>query len=168
MIDEKGRLFGKVNIIDLAFVLLLALAVGFYALTSGRGLETAVPNPNITIVVESEPLRPTVGDDIKPGDEISIWNGSTSLVIGKVDKVEFVPYPNRADVDGKIVVAPDPVYKMARLTITGPGLVGKNTITMNSQVVMEGYKFYIRSSRSNFYVVVTDVIIHDAAAEGTE
>lgn len=162
MIDDKGRLFGKVNIIDLAVVVLLGLGVIFYASTGGRALDKSVQTAMITIKVDSEQLHAPNAEDIKPGDEIAIWNGSTTLVIGKVDNIEIRPYPSRAPVDGKLVVAPDPIQRLATITITGPGIVGKHNISMNNQVVLVGTRFTIRSEKSHFLVAVREMSYKEA------
>lgn len=162
MIDEKGRLFGRVNIVDLLVVLVLIAGLSFYAGSRG-GLQRAVPTVPMTITVESEPVHPGVATDIAPGDEVAIWNGSTTLVIGKVDKIEFLPYPNRATVDGRVVVADDPVQQMVRLTLTGPAARGRNIVTMNSQVVMLGTRFQLRSAQSNFLVAVREMHFPEGA-----
>jgi hypothetical protein len=157
VIDEKGRLWGKVNIIDLAIVLVVVAGLLFYV--AGRSLNKAVPTTEVTMVLESEPLYPGSGEDIKPGDKIDLFNGSTNLELGTVEQIEFSPYPNRATQDGKVLVAPDPVQRLARLRVTGKAVIGKNVVTINNQVVMVGSRFTIRSKRSQFLVAVRELTV---------
>jgi hypothetical protein len=75
LLDPKGRLFGKVNILDLALVL-LAIAVGaalFMKLTPAYRPAPAMPAPgaglNARIVIRLEPDCAWLAEHIAPGDK---------------------------------------------------------------------------------------------------
>lgn len=166
LLGENGRLWGKVNIIDIAVVLLIIVGIVLFR-TPKAGLEKKVPTVDVTAVVESDAVSGEIADDIKVGDQLNAWNGSTAVPIGKVEKIEIVPYPVRVPVEGELVLANDPERKVVRITVTGKGLVGRNVVTMGSQVVLAGTSFSVRSQKSNFPVTVTQVDYQDAS-EGAE
>lgn len=157
LIDERGRLGGKVNILDAAVAAVLALALVLWGV-SGRARPTdVVKDSRITIVVDSEPVYPGA-DDIRVGEKAFLFNGSTSFELGTITKVEVQPYPSRAPLpDGRIVVAPDPVQKLVRLTIEGQGSASPNLITMQGQAMLVGYRFRLRTPRTDFLVAVRDI-----------
>ncbi len=61
LIDEKGRIFGKINIIDICLVLVIVLAVGGFFLKKASVSETQTVYKDITYTVKIEAIRkPTV------------------------------------------------------------------------------------------------------------
>ena len=69
MLDEKGRLFGKINIIDLLVVLLVlvvAAVVAIKLLGGGDGLPGAEgTSTHLTYTVEVDGVKPEVYENLK-------------------------------------------------------------------------------------------------------
>lgn len=85
ILDEKGRIFGVVNIIDAFVVFLVVAAAGMgAAILFGVGGETSVETTEpVTVTVRAENVAPFVADAIEEGpvnsdDIVGIKNVSTS------------------------------------------------------------------------------------------
>ncbi len=115
IINEKGKLFGKINIIDLSVILILVLSVAaiVYKFGFSAHKEAGVTDTTLHYEFKIKAVRQMSVDCLKVGDEMTDWE--TGTPIGKiVDKrveqaVEFVnmadgslgveqPIPNKFDV----------------------------------------------------------------------
>lgn len=69
LIDSKGKLFGKINIIDLTLILLIGalIAGGAYKLSNLRNVSTENQEP-ISVTIEIEEGQKGLADAIKKGD----------------------------------------------------------------------------------------------------
>lgn len=77
IIDENGRLFGKISVIDLLVIaLVLVLALALYVknalISSGNEEEPDLPKQTITIQVWAEAQRPYVFNSLHVGD--NVWD----------------------------------------------------------------------------------------------
>lgn len=110
IINEKGKLFGLINIIDLALLLIIAaLAVGGVLYMRREGPVETVDKQDYLVTILCEDFSQDVADAIIPGDRLYFGNSFTNLEIMEVD-----PQPAKMDVfmpDGTIVVAEHPELK---------------------------------------------------------
>lgn len=117
IINEKGKLFGIINIIDLALLLVIAaLAVGalLYVRREGSPAEE-LQTKDFYVTILCKEQRQEVVDAIKVGDLLYFGNAFTNLEIMEVraDPAKFdVPMP-----DGTIVYADHPKLKDIYVTI---------------------------------------------------
>ncbi len=91
LLDENGRIGGKVNIADLIVVVLLILAVaviGVRVSTLGRTGEGVELNTN-QYVVKVDQVRQYTVDSFREGDEL--YNKEDGTHIGTVKAIESVP-----------------------------------------------------------------------------
>ena len=95
MIDEKGRLFGKINIVDLLVIIvvvILAVVLGTKLLGGGGGLSGGSPATRLTYTVRVDGVQPEVYEDLQkwiPGDRLM---ASGELLPGQVLAVESQPH----------------------------------------------------------------------------
>ncbi len=111
MIDENGKLFGKVNIIDAgAFVLIVLGLLGFFVVRSNRseaqGNQAATKTIQFDLFVQGSYGNPEV---FKVGDKVAINIRNQPAGIATIEKVKidtrtlsFLP------ADGKLKSFPDP------------------------------------------------------------
>jgi hypothetical protein len=88
VLDEKGRLFGLVNVVDVLVVLLvLALIIGGMALIQTTGEETTEgPDATRYVTLDFGTLEPYVASQIEVGDT---WNNSAGESITITDVYRF-------------------------------------------------------------------------------
>lgn len=90
MIDNKGKIFGKINILDLSIVLIILLAIGLMFVKFN--INPVLDNKeeitfNYTVTVKG--VRNFTVNAFQENDEI--FEGSTENSLGKIIKVEKVP-----------------------------------------------------------------------------
>ncbi|MBT9259155.1 MAG: DUF4330 domain-containing protein [Clostridiales bacterium] len=123
MIDAQGRLFGRINIIDLAVLLLVLLLAGRIAygwfVQKPAVEQTLRP---ITFQVLVEKVRQPTADAFKVGDVV--YDTRTNQRLGVLKAVEVRPAVLlKVNDDGTKTEVPSDIYREVLLTIEGPGQV---------------------------------------------
>ncbi len=157
VVDSKGRLFGKVSILDLgaALVILLVLfGIFIFPGTSGSVAQVNIPTKPVEIEVVVRVAGQNTESLFKPGEKTSIIirnQPSGEITVKEVKELPdnvFVPQP-----DGKVQVIPDPrpESKLSRnllLTLQGnaqvteKGLVlGGNKMKIGAPIELEGINY---------------------------
>ena len=138
LIDNKGRLFGLVNIIDLAVLLLIAAIAARVGLKSR--LLTAV-NPStlkaVEVVLLVEDVRSATADAVAEGD--TVLNTKSNAVLGQLVKKEVIPAVKEIETsDGRLVKAESPYRKDVYITVRGQGQVTGNVIILGGYEMRVG------------------------------
>lgn len=152
VIDENGRLFGKISVIDLLVIaLVLVLALALYVknalINSGKEEEPDLPEQTITIQVWLEAQRPYVFNSLHVGD--NVWNperfdGETYL--GVITAVEAVNDPGTVlitNLDGSVERAEAEGTVDMLVTIECTGVQDGRTYFLN-----DGFSVGINSNRN--------------------
>ena len=106
MIDKKGKLFGKINIVDLLFVLLIVAVacVTVYKFGFSTHKNINQTDTKIQYVLKVSGVRDFTADSINVGDEI--YDDESDKFIGVVEAVEKKQAMDHiAKQDGTIVYA---------------------------------------------------------------
>lgn len=110
IIDEKGKLFGKLNLIDLLVVIILVAAILFLAIrfTRGSGADPINSSTKLTYTTLVANVTPEVYDEVQR--QMAAAGGrdqlmaSGDLLDAYVTKVESRPHINyQADANGVVV-----------------------------------------------------------------
>ncbi|HHW27023.1 MAG TPA: DUF4330 domain-containing protein [Firmicutes bacterium] len=131
LLDKKGRVFGKVSIVDLAIVLVLIAAGLWFAYAKfGRDLkaETAAREVPVEYTIVVAGVRPTTAEALAKGGKV--FEFKTGAEIGTIKSVTTEPgdvWSMGTDgkwtrVEGKV-----DVY----VTVTATAREGENVITIN-------------------------------------
>lgn len=113
MLDEKGRLFGKINIIDLLVLLLIvavAVVVGIKLLGGGGLLGNDAQGATITYTVKVSGVDPTVYDNIKGYKGDALMASGTVIAGSEIMDITQTPHTASATIDtqsGALVVPLD-------------------------------------------------------------
>lgn len=172
-IDSKGRLFGKLSLLDLGaalVILLVVIGIFFFPGTSGTGvaqLDVKQQAIEVDLIVQGLRIR-----DPKLLERELETRKTTDVIIrnqpyGRVDvkSVELLPKTVYVPLaDGRVVAKPDPrpeeQYKtdwlitiggQAQVTSTGP-VLGNNKVKIGTPIELEGMDY-------NFNASVIDVRI---------
>lgn len=164
MIDEKGRLFGKINIIDLlALLVVIALAVALAVNLAGgstadgsEGTSSPSPSPTedpetsiIEYTVKYSRMDPAEYEQIKAsfdgGDRQFMTNGGIEVEGSEVIGLRAEPYATSVvDENGKLIHQTDPYYLDVYFTArseTSNAILNK----VNTQEVRIGRTFIIKT-----------------------
>lgn len=133
LIDEKGRLFGKINLIDLAVILVVVVAVGALAMKFfGNDAVDAVKNPDVTISYE------VVCEDVP----LSVAEYCTENYSGQLlSSGKLLP----AYITGCTMTETAEGYDLY-FTIEGTCSYTGNTYSMGSQEVRVGMEHLVKTS----------------------
>lgn len=142
MIDKQGKLFGKINIIDLVVVLLvLLLAVG---VLYRQKADNVIVNPEtVTMKVVCPFVYPDVVPSIEVGDQL-VANAQPVPVY--VTEKEVKPATvTVSKTDGSMVLRTNPFRKDIFLTIEG-----KTSAITAGEITLGGQK--VRVGKEDYYV----------------
>lgn len=121
MIDREGRLFGRVNLVDLVIVLLVVAFAGRLAF-SWWVQKPAVDqsNPTITFTALVQAVRQPTADAIHVGDVV--YDTRSNALLGTVTavRIEAAPVLEQHE-DGTQTERLSKVYKDVYVTIRGTG-----------------------------------------------
>ncbi len=147
IINEKGKLFGLINIVDLSIiVLILLIGTVFLLKTMGKdvGPITSVENQqNITVTFRSAVRNDEQIKALKENDQlISILKPTSARVKSIVFSDLEVPI-NTAD--GRAVYSVDPKRKELTVKFTMTTARGSEIIKLDSQEVAVGKQFTLKT-----------------------
>lgn len=146
-LDEKGRVFGKISVIDLVVVLVLVVAGAWFAYAKfGRNLEADVAARQqpieYTIIVPT--LRPTTAEALAMGG--SVFEFKTGANIGTIRGVKTEPCEVWTIIgDGTWLKVKDDGKVDAYVTVSSTARVGEDTITVNGVEVRVGLSLGIKT-----------------------
>lgn len=146
--DKKGKLFGRLNIIDfiaLVVVFLLIAGVGYkYVFT---GVKSITNNPDLLqYTVSITDVRNYTADALEINDKI--YDSKTDTYMGRIIGKEVIPYKDYiTKTDGNVVLAEKPERVEVLLTLEVPGVEnaygflasGKRDINRQSTMQLESY-----------------------------
>jgi hypothetical protein len=152
-LDERGRLFGRVNIVDLmvlALVLIVAARLGLKSRVL-RAVNPSTVKP-VEVVLVVEDVRQATADAMQEGE--TVLNTKSNAVLGKLVKKEVRPAQKEVQTaDGRLVLAESPFKKDVYLTVRGEGQVTSNVIILGgaemrvgASVAVKGLKFSVNST----------------------
>lgn len=140
MIDEKGKLFGFINIIDLVVILLILAVGGAWYYRHQEPVQVATHTA--TVYMECPNLLPEIADQIKTGDKL-MARGQLQPVVVKSVRMEAAKDSDTGP-DGQLVIQKHPFRKDVYLTVEGPISYTGAEIYMAGQAIRAGidkYKF---------------------------
>jgi len=163
LIDEKGRLGGRVNVIDLLVlvaVLVVAARVAYVRLAPSGVKSYQDKERPLEVLVVVGAVRDATVQAIKVGDRVRETKSNDFL--GEVIQVEVRP----AEVvtqgpDGRFYEGPSGSRKDAWILLRGPGRVSENTILLGTREIRVGTQLGLKT---NLYAVTATVMKIDTGA----
>ena len=157
IIDKKGKLFGKINIIDLLLIIAIVAAVGLAGYKFLGGGDDSNSDKNAIIKFYAEEVSEFVLDDtIHEGDVVS--DVQTRAILGRVTSVEIndsVCYA--ADSTGHWVKSPKPDFKSVLITAETRGTKFDHGIIIDSNKYYIGHSFTLAAGGAKIYLRVYDI-----------
>jgi len=152
LFDEKGRIFGKISIIDLLLVILVLAGIAWFGYAMlGKNLrqETAAREKPIEITVVVTGIRPGTAEAIK--NSTKMFEFKTGAYVGDVVGVKTEPSKGWSVApDGSWLRLPTEDKVDAYVTIRGNARFGEDVITMNGVEVRVGTTIGLKSKLSVF------------------
>ena len=145
LIDGKGRLFGKINIVDLLIVLLIIVIVGgVYFVFFGGADKQVVETTKVVYDFEITNVNKDFVDAINSGDPIrdSTRGNELGTVISKTSKNATML--NEDLINGRYVIADVPNAYDVVITIEAKADITPANIIVGGVEVKVGKKFFIK------------------------
>ena len=136
LLDEKGRLFGKISVVDIGVLLLIFALLGgiYYRYFAVDKNNSAAKFDTLEYtVVLAEGVRQQSVDAIEIG--ANIYDAKTDTPMGKIVSKEVIPAVEQlTKADGTIVMAEKPERFNVRITIQVPGNETKYGFRANGRI----------------------------------
>lgn len=157
IIDKQGRLFGRVNVIDLAFIiiLVLALVVGGKRLRGSSVTAETREEGQVTLSVQN--IRQASVDNIEVGQQI--YHYDKGVYMGDIVNVEVEPYTQQLDYEGQWVDAPVPGKYSVLIDIKVEGSESEKAYIVGGEEVRVGGEFRLKTKTSTFSGHIVDIDI---------
>jgi hypothetical protein len=158
LIDEKGKVFGLINIIDLVILLVIVLvAAGAAYKYTHKTVQGEVKTVEFQVMVPC--VRPELAKSVKVGDKMVKDNSYTPVTVKSVDiKPGLSVNLNAA---GQKVIAYDPYLKDVYVVNEGTVNISSATITMGGQEIRIGKDYYVKSRNYELKGTVMSITIKE-------
>ena len=158
IIDEKGKLFGKISIVDILIVAVLLAAIGGVYYKFGRS-KTATPftkSDTIEVSFYIEDIPDFVANSIKEGDLVK--DRVNNVTIGKVTNVKVGPdiifFPTS---EGQVISSSKPGYASVQFTATGQGIYSDTGSSISGMEYYINKQFELRVGKVNIYPRISSI-----------
>lgn len=170
IIDEKGRLFGKINLIDLLIVLVVALvAVAFvWKITGSRAPGDVAQHDHLInagdeVTVRYEVIVAGIDEAYFKGLERYAEGASlvrdNNVINGKIVKFEKAACETALDPNGNVIAVEGQDRYDAIFTIEYTGKMNTNALVEGQQVIRVGAQYTVRTLFIDIIGYITDVEI---------
>jgi hypothetical protein len=158
LMDENGRLFGKVSVLDLLVVLVvvvLALALSFKKEQTHTG--TSIPQQTITYQILVRGVRSYVVDAVQVGDLLYDQDYTTGGTLGEILDIQTFPGDKMTEMkDGSIEFLEMEDCQNLLITVQGNGILSNGHYQINRI-----YELGVNASRNYYtpYVQFTGTVM---------
>lgn len=149
LVDEKGKLFGIINIVDLIVVLLILAIIGAigYRLMSNKinanGGNILTKEEDVYVTLYSSLITPEVIDSLKEGDKLVANNAYTEAEIVSVERrPALYVAPNS---DGNAVLSEHPLWEDALIVVKEKVNPASVVLKVGGQEVRVGYPYILKT-----------------------
>lgn len=155
IVNEKGKLFGIINIIDLAVLLVLVLLVvgGAQRLKSKPIVASGTSNAILTFEVSD--VRFATVENIIEGDPI--YHYDKGGFIGNIEEVTYEPYKEPVEFEGKWVNMEVPEKYVATFKVNAEIKNNPDVIVAGDEQVRIGVEFRVKNKNIAFFARVMDI-----------
>ena len=161
IIDNKGRLFGKINIIDICVILVvvMAIAVTYFKFNFSAHSDVVTSNATATYTIRAYKVRSFTADAIAVGDKV--FDKETDKFVGTVTAVSSAQAKDFVTLsDGVVKSAPMPDRYDVEVSIECPVVVKNGaTITESGKQLYLNQRgaYYTQTVESEFEMIKIDV-----------
>lgn len=156
MIDEKGRIFGKINLVDLLIILVLIAAAVFLGIKFLGPDSTVATTQKAVVSLYCEEAPDYVVDKLAAGS--SVWDSVDNVVIGTLtdwtlsDSVGYLP-----DTEGESIKYAKDGYHAVTLNCDAEGVIGPYGITIGDTLYGVGHTLTAYAGECKLYLKISDI-----------
>jgi hypothetical protein len=159
LFDKKGKLFGKISIVDILIVVIIIAVIGgvYYKFGKSGTVTAFTKTDKIQMSFVSESIPNYIVNSIKVGDVAK--DRVQNVVVGKVVNIAIgADKQVEPNSEGVVVMSSRPDYCSVTITVEGQGIYGENGSTFG------GVEYYVnkpgtemRFGNSFFYAKVSEI-----------
>lgn len=151
IVNEKGKLFGIINVVDLLALLALLAVIGGvgYKLFANRITDAVSPKVDITTTILVRGVQPYLVEELQRNSPVGkpMVNGTAFLTDASIESMEFSDYVQQvATSDGRLVDFIDGKRKDVTFVIKGKVAENSPVLKIGSQEVRSGRTFYVKTN----------------------
>ncbi len=172
LIDEKGKLFGLVNLLDLfivLFVLVIVIAIGSkvvknpesYAVNQGDNVK------DMYVTVKCQAVTDEFINSIKKGDKLLAQNAYTGGEIYSVGEIVPSEYTG-VNSDGQVIISEHPYLKDVYVTLVTEQNIDNPVLKANGQEVRIGNRMFLKTQTVEVSSIVMDIECQDKGSTEIE
>lgn len=161
VIDDKGKLFGKINILDLlTIIVLLAVVIGLFSQFSGKEITNIGPSASdqkeLEFVVRLNPNYDTFFSQLAVGDKIA---EDKRYLEGEIVDVKISDYyVARDNYEGQIIHSKHPFYKQAEVTIRAKVNVNGPIVKFGKQEIRAGSSYFVTTNLCKLSGFINEIL----------
>jgi hypothetical protein len=156
LIDDKGRLFSKINLFDLLVIIFLCLILGFGFSKIVKRYFIKKQYDSYLMQIKSNNLEEIVANSIKSGEIIVTPTGSKFGEILKITKIEATQVVVTTP-DGVLVSRTQPKLKDAYFDILIQVPKGSNEIKYGNQTFKTGTTGFIETNFAKYPIQILSI-----------
>jgi len=158
IIDDKGRLFGKISLIDIFVVIILVLVFMVVYLNIGTNSKAAVRENEqpIRITFYKEALEDFTVDALEVGARVE--NDTNGTFMGNIVDIEVGESINyMPDVNGQEVASPMEGYSSVKITTEVMGRLSEGAALLNGNLYGNGSQIIVWAGKTKIQFYISDV-----------
>ena len=158
IINEKGKLFGIINIIDLSVIVIIGLVLfgGISRLKSQPIIANETTEGTITFEVSN--IRMVSVENIIIGDPIYHYDKGT--YIGEIVEVSHEPYKEPVEFDGTWIDAEVPDKYVATFKVKSDVKDSPDVVIAGGEQMRVGAQFRLKNKNATFFGTVMGVEVN--------
>lgn len=159
VINEKGKLFGLINIIDLAVVLILGLLVvgGAQRMKSKPIVVSEMSNAYITYEVSD--VRMVSVENIQVGDDL--YHYDKGEYIGKIVEKTFEPFKEPLEKDGEWISAEVPGKYVVNFKVEAKVKDNPDVVVVGGEQTRIGIQYRMKNKKIAFFGTALGIEVLD-------
>lgn len=160
IINEKGKLFGIINLVDFLILIVAIIAIGAvgYKMLAAPVSEAVVPQKEATVVMRIRGAMPYLANEVEKIEKGEKLIAGNDFINGTVESVEVIPYSVTVTTDaGTLTEAVDPVKKDIFITVKSTGNPEAPIFKIGNQEVRAGRGFTFKTKRIEVEAIVESV-----------
>ena len=158
MIDDKGRLFGKISLIDIFVLIVLALVFMVVYFQIGTNSKAAVRESDqpLQITFYKEALENFTVNALKEGARVE--NDTNATFMGNIVAIEVGESVNyMPDANGNEIASPMEGYSSVKITTEVMGKLSDGSALLNGNLYGSGCQIIIWAGKAKMQLYITDV-----------
>ena len=158
MINKQGKIFGKVSVIDLFVLTVLAAIVlfGVFRVGNPAGIGIRQAPSQITMGLTIEYVENFTARRLRIGDPVAadFSNAELGTIIAISRETATEQNPNS---DGILITSPKEGYTRVEITTTLTGYPVENGIWVMGHLFFVGESLIVRAGETNMYMTVSEI-----------